>query len=165
VRSSSLFIDPFPPSIPLSHFLINTSYPETNTNTYIPLNNMAPTLSREAISYLAPPTNEEDQYTHPDDPIEQSDDTFGDSDNQDNNDTMTIKTMKGMRALPALSKVTITSLISDSCPCHRPMMGETRLWCDELNGLIMGHNPPNGRIRWTQGADRTTSRDSNLGPR
>jgi hypothetical protein len=38
---------------------------------------MAPTLSREAISYLAPPTNEEDQYIYPDQPLDGSEDTSG----------------------------------------------------------------------------------------
>jgi hypothetical protein len=44
---------------------------------------MSPTLSREVISYLALPSNEEEQYTHPDYPIEDSDDNYGNSDNQD----------------------------------------------------------------------------------
>jgi hypothetical protein len=44
---------------------------------------MAPTLSREAISYLAPPTNEEDQYTYPDQPLDGSDDTSGKVENDE----------------------------------------------------------------------------------
>jgi len=38
---------------------------------------MAPILSRGVASYLAPPTNEEDQYTYPDPSVDGSEDTSG----------------------------------------------------------------------------------------
>jgi hypothetical protein len=106
---------------------------------------MAPTLSRGAISYLAPPTNEEDQYTYPDQPHDGSEDTSG-NDRDSNNAYGKVEDDEGYESSPDVLKNDhqYTDKRSASTP-------ET---LDATNGTLFR------RLEWAQAGSRTDYRNS-----
>ena len=106
---------------------------------------MAPILSRGVASYLAPLTNEEDQYTYPDPSVDGSEDTSG-NDRKYHNAYDKVEDAEGYESSP-------NALKNDRHLIDKPSASPPET-LDETNATLFR------RLEWAQVGSRTEYRDS-----